>query len=169
MKPTIKQPSNSQSAVDRKLLLLLRRNGAQTIESLTLRTGIGWGQVFLSVDRLSRTGKVSLTPVYPSAYRVSVGRVVHQSYPARDPSVHTTAAKICCRIGWGLLWATRRPISTTISPRASLRFDPHPFTMTSLRGARNILQASRSSYASQFAADVKRGKGWCEKSPTRSS
>jgi hypothetical protein len=40
-------------------------------------TGIGWGQVFLSVDRLSRTGKVSLTPVYPSEYRVSVGRAVH--------------------------------------------------------------------------------------------
>jgi hypothetical protein len=76
MKPTITQPSNSQS-VDRKVLLLLRRNGAQTIEDLTIQTGIGWGQVFLSVDRLSRTGKVSLTPVYPSEYRVSVGRAVH--------------------------------------------------------------------------------------------
>ena len=76
MNPTIKQPSNSQS-VDRKVLLLLRRNGAQTIEGLTILTGIGWGQVFLSVDRLSRTGKVSLTPVYPSEYRVSVGSAVH--------------------------------------------------------------------------------------------
>jgi len=76
MKPTIKQPSSPQS-VDRKVLLLLRRNGAQTIEGLTMLTGIGWGQVFLSVDRLSRTGKVSLVPVYPSEYRVSVGRAVH--------------------------------------------------------------------------------------------
>ncbi len=76
MNPTIKQPSNSQS-VDRKVLLLLRRNGAQTIEGLTILTGIGWGQVSLSVDRLSRTGKVSLTPVYPSEYRVSVGSAVH--------------------------------------------------------------------------------------------
>ena len=75
MKPTIKQPSSSQS-VDRKMLLLLRRKGAQTIEGLTMLTGIGWGQVFLSVDRLSRTGKVSLTPVYLSEYRVSVGRAV---------------------------------------------------------------------------------------------
>ena len=75
MKPTITQPSSSQS-VDRKVLLLLRRNGAQTIEGLTIQTGIGWGQVFLSVDRLSRTGKVSLTPVYPSEYRVSVGKAV---------------------------------------------------------------------------------------------
>ncbi len=73
MKPTITQPSSSPS-VDRTMLLLLRREGAQTIEGLTLLTGFEWGQVFLSVDRLSRTGKVSLTPVYPSEYRVSVGR-----------------------------------------------------------------------------------------------
>ena len=75
MKPTFKQPSNSQS-VDRKVLLLLKRKGAQTIEGLTMLTGIGWGQVYVSVDRLSRTGKVSLAPVYPNEYRVSVGREV---------------------------------------------------------------------------------------------
>jgi hypothetical protein len=76
MKPTIKQPSDSQS-VDRKVLLLLRRKGAQTIEGLTMLTGIGWGQVYVSVDRLSRTGKVSLAPVYPNEYRVSLDRAVH--------------------------------------------------------------------------------------------
>ena len=76
MKPTIKQPSSSLS-VDRKMLLLLRRKGAQTIEGLTMLTGFEWGQVYLSVDRLSRTGKVSLTPVYPSEYRVSVSGPVH--------------------------------------------------------------------------------------------
>jgi hypothetical protein len=69
----ITQPSSSQS-VDQKLLLLLRRKGAQTIDGLTILTGIGWGQIFLSVDRLSRTGKVLLTAVYPAKYRVSVGR-----------------------------------------------------------------------------------------------
>jgi hypothetical protein len=69
----VTEPPNSQS-VDRKVLLLLRRKGAQTIEGLTMLTGIGWEQVLLSVDRLSRTGKVSLTAVYPSEYRVSVGR-----------------------------------------------------------------------------------------------
>jgi len=69
----VTQSSSSQS-VNRKVLLLLRRKGAQTIEGLTMLTGIGWGQVFLSVDRLSRTGKVSLTAVYLSEYRVSVGR-----------------------------------------------------------------------------------------------
>ena len=70
----VTQPSNSQS-VDRKLLLLLRRKGTQTIDGLTMLTGVGWGQVFLSVDRLSRVGKVLLTAVYPSEYRVSGGRV----------------------------------------------------------------------------------------------
>jgi len=76
MRPTIKPPSSTQS-LDRQVLLLLRRKGAQTIEGLTMLTGIGWGQVFLSVDRLSRSEKVSLTPVYPSEYIVSVGRAVH--------------------------------------------------------------------------------------------
>lgn len=76
MKPTINQPSSSQS-VDRKLFLLLRRKGARTIKGLTKLTGIGWGQVFMAVDRLSRTGKVLLTAVYPSEYRVSVGKAVH--------------------------------------------------------------------------------------------
>jgi hypothetical protein len=76
MRPTIKPPSSTQS-LDRQVLLLLRRKGAQTIEGLTMLTGIGWGPVFLSVDRLSRTGKVSLTPVYPSEYIVSEGRAVH--------------------------------------------------------------------------------------------
>jgi len=75
MKPTIKQPSSSQS-VDRQVLLLLRRKGAQTIENLTTLTGMRWGQVYSSVDRLSRMGKVSLAPVYPSEYRVSVDRAV---------------------------------------------------------------------------------------------
>lgn len=71
MRPSIKQPSISQS-VDRKILIVLRKKGAQTMEDLTTLTGIGWTQAFLSVDRLSRIGKVSLTPVRPCEYRVSV-------------------------------------------------------------------------------------------------
>ena len=86
MEPTIKQPSSSQS-VDRKMLLLLRRKGAQTIEGLTMLTGIGWGQIFLSVDRLSRTGKVSLTPFVPvSTTCRSVGRFTKVIQPSTFPS-----------------------------------------------------------------------------------
>jgi hypothetical protein len=88
MKPTIKQRSNPQS-IDRKVLLLLRRKGAHTIEGLTLLTGIEWGPVYKSVDRLSRMGKVLMTAVYPSEVRVSVGRAVDQD---QFPDSHRTAA-----------------------------------------------------------------------------
>ena len=76
MKRTLNQSSGSQS-VDRKLLRLLRRNGAQTINVLATSMGFKWGQVFQSVDRLSRRGKVSLTAVFPSEYCVSVRDAVH--------------------------------------------------------------------------------------------
>jgi hypothetical protein len=75
MRSTRKQPSSPES-VDRKMLLLLKRKGAQTIEGLTGLTGVCWEQVFFSVDRLSRTGKVSLTLVRPCEYRVSVAQPV---------------------------------------------------------------------------------------------
>jgi hypothetical protein len=54
------------------MLWTLKRRGAQTMEGLSSLTGIGWAQVFLSVDRLSRIGKVSLTPVRPCEYRISI-------------------------------------------------------------------------------------------------
>jgi len=44
------------------------------MEDLAALTGVGWERVFFSVDRLSRVGKVSVTPVRPCQYRVSVGR-----------------------------------------------------------------------------------------------
>ncbi len=75
MRPTTKQPSSPQS-VDRRMLLLLRRNGAQTMEGLAALTGVGWERVFFSVDRLSRTGKISLTLVRSCEYRVSVAGAV---------------------------------------------------------------------------------------------
>ena len=76
MKHTINSASSPQS-VDRTLLRLLRQKGAQTIDVLATSTGFAWGRVFLSVDRLSRSGKVSLTAIYPSEYRVSVRDAVH--------------------------------------------------------------------------------------------
>jgi hypothetical protein len=75
MRPTTKQPSSSQS-IDRRMILLLRRKGAQTMEDLVVLTGAEWERVFFSVDRLSRTGKVALTLVRPCEYRVSVAEAV---------------------------------------------------------------------------------------------
>jgi len=76
MEPTITQPSSSQS-VDRKMILLLKRKGAQTMDDLAALAGVGWERAFFSVDRLSRVGKVSLTRVRPCGYRVSVAGSVH--------------------------------------------------------------------------------------------
>lgn len=64
--------------VDRTMLWTLKRNGAQTMEGLSTLTGIGWAQVFLSVDRLSRIGKVSLTPVRPCDYRISIAGLLRR-------------------------------------------------------------------------------------------
>lgn len=64
--------------VDWKMLSTLKRRGAQTMEGLSTLTGIGWAQVFLSVDRLSRVGKVSLTPVRPCEYRISIAGLLRR-------------------------------------------------------------------------------------------
>ena len=63
---------------DATVLRTLNRRGAQTIEGLSTLTGIGWAQVFLSVDRLSRIGKVSLTPVRPCEHRISIGGLLRR-------------------------------------------------------------------------------------------
>jgi hypothetical protein len=47
------------------------------MEDLAALTGVGWERVFFSVDRLSRVGKVSVTPVRPCQYRVSVAGPIH--------------------------------------------------------------------------------------------
>lgn len=62
-------------AVDRKMLGVLKSSGTQSLDSLSRLTGISWAQVFLSVDRLSRIGKVLLTPVRPSEYQISISRI----------------------------------------------------------------------------------------------
>ena len=64
--------------VDRTMLWTLKRSGAQTMEELSTLTGIGWAQVFLSVDRLSRIGKVSLTPLRPCDYRISIAGLLRR-------------------------------------------------------------------------------------------
>jgi hypothetical protein len=57
---------------------VLKKKGAQSMEGLSTLTGIGWAQVFMSVDRLSRIGKVSLTPVRPCEYQISIGGLLRR-------------------------------------------------------------------------------------------
>ncbi|HJU61238.1 MAG TPA: hypothetical protein VJ864_04270 [Candidatus Binatia bacterium] len=75
---TYTQQAVTSRSVDRTMLWTLKRRGAQTMEGLSSLTGIGWAQVFLSVDRLSRIGRVSLTPVRPCEYRISIAGLLRR-------------------------------------------------------------------------------------------
>ena len=75
---THSQPPATPHTVDRRMFGALKKKGAQSMEGLSTLTGIGWAQVLLSVDRLSRIGKVSLTPVRPCEYRISIGGLLRR-------------------------------------------------------------------------------------------
>jgi hypothetical protein len=75
---TYSQPLTTPQTVDRRMLGVLRKKGALSMEGLSTLTGIGWAQVFMSVDRLSRIGKVSLTPVRPCEYRISIAGLLRR-------------------------------------------------------------------------------------------
>ena len=72
------QLTTSPHSVDRKMLFVLKKKGAQTMEDLSSLTGIGWAQVFMSVDRLSRIGKLSLTPFLSCVYRISIAGLLRR-------------------------------------------------------------------------------------------
>ena len=75
---TYMQQASTSRHVDPAVLWTLKKRGAQTMEGLSSLTGIGWGQIFLAVDRLSRMGKVSLTPVRPCEYRISIAGLLRR-------------------------------------------------------------------------------------------
>ena len=58
-------------SVDELLLEALRGMQPQTIESLcSLLPGLTWSQVFLAIDRLNRSGAVTLQPIRRCEYQV---------------------------------------------------------------------------------------------------
>jgi hypothetical protein len=75
---THSQPPTTPQTVDRSMLGVFKKQSAQSMEGLITLTGIGWAQVFMSVERLSRIGKVSLTPVRPCEYRISIGGLLRR-------------------------------------------------------------------------------------------
>jgi hypothetical protein len=75
---THSQPPTTPQTVDRRMPGVLKKQSAQSMEGLSTLTGIGWAQVFKSVDRLSRIGRVSLTPVRPCEYRISIGGLLRR-------------------------------------------------------------------------------------------
>jgi len=72
------QPPAASHTVDRRMFGGLKKHGAQSMEGFSTLTAIGWAQVFMSVNRLSRIGKVSLTPVRPCEYRISIGGLLRR-------------------------------------------------------------------------------------------
>ena len=54
------------------LIQALQRSGPQTIEALSLTSGLSWSQVFMAIDRLSRSGTVALRRSGQGEYQVSV-------------------------------------------------------------------------------------------------
>lgn len=61
----------TSGSVDRTILLTLKRGG-------TSLAGIGWAQVLLSVDQLSRRARVSRNPVKPCEYRISIAGLLRR-------------------------------------------------------------------------------------------
>jgi DNA-binding MarR family transcriptional regulator len=54
------------------LIQALHRRGPQTIEALSSTSGLSWSQVFMAIDRLSRSGMVALRRSGRGEYQVSV-------------------------------------------------------------------------------------------------
>ena len=59
-------------STDEQLLAILREVGPRTIEELSSLPGMSWPPVFLALDRLSRSGAVSLRPTGRGEYQVSI-------------------------------------------------------------------------------------------------
>jgi hypothetical protein len=60
-------------SVDEWIVEVLRERGAQTLDHLGgSLPGVNWAQFFLAIDRLSRTGKITLWPPKNGDYLVSL-------------------------------------------------------------------------------------------------
>lgn len=70
--------TSSSDLVARRRLWPVKRRSEQTVQGPSSLTGIGWAQVFLSVDRLSRMGRASLTPIRPCGYRISIAGLLRR-------------------------------------------------------------------------------------------
>ncbi len=67
-------PGGGLSAEER-VLEVLRASGEKTMEQLTASLpDVSWTQMFLAIDRLSRSGKVILRRTAPGDYRASLNR-----------------------------------------------------------------------------------------------
>ena len=77
MGPHSRQASCSH-LLGRTMLSPVTRRREHTVQGLSSLTGIGWTQVFLSVKRFNRIGRVSLIPVRPCGYRISIAGLLRR-------------------------------------------------------------------------------------------
>ena len=56
------------------LLNILRKEQVRTMDSLVEASGLDWSQVFLAVDRLSRSGDIRLQRAGGRQYEISINR-----------------------------------------------------------------------------------------------
>ena len=62
----------SRDETDERILDLLRRHGTHSLDELSVvLPEVGWSQVFLAIDRLSREGKVTIGPPQRGDHQVS--------------------------------------------------------------------------------------------------
>lgn len=61
-------------STDERILSVLKR-GPQTLGQLSALPDVSWAQAFLAIDRLSRSGAISLKRTAGRDYQVSLNRV----------------------------------------------------------------------------------------------
>jgi hypothetical protein len=70
----VKEERIDMSASERRLLDVLREKGPQTLDNLCALPDLGWAQVLLAVDHLSRSHEIVLKLIAPREYQVSLTR-----------------------------------------------------------------------------------------------
>lgn len=72
---TIVKHAGCFSSIEQRVLAALRVGGDKTIEQLTASLpDVSWTQVFLAIDRLSRSGRVILRRTVRGDYQASLNR-----------------------------------------------------------------------------------------------
>ncbi len=90
MNATIESPTLS-ILTDEKLIAALKKRGPLTIEEMSAVSGMSWAQIFFAVDRLSRSGAVSLRRL-GIAYQVAYKQAM-LSQPASFTKASTATAE----------------------------------------------------------------------------
>jgi hypothetical protein len=68
----MKKERTEMSASEQRLLEVLREKGPQTLDHLCALPDLGWAQVLLAVDHLSRSREIVLEVVAQREYQVSL-------------------------------------------------------------------------------------------------